>query len=100
MPWIKLLKGRDSRSALRCDTRVNRLRRHEARAIQVLHYWIAGIWQAAQGDIQAGDTRRNKRFDDLAQRLIGPFIYQFHCFLRGDRQLPSLRRTPWTRPSW
>src|SRR5581483_5654604 len=77
MPGIELLEGRDQRAPFRRDARVERLRGEEAGTIQVLNNRITWLRQPAQGDIEAGNPRRNERVDDLIQRRVASLIYQF-----------------------
>src|SRR5215217_7132686 len=79
IPWVQLLEGDDQGRPFGGDARVDGLGAHEPRTVQVLYYRTVRNRQTVQGNVEAGDARRDQALHDLAHgRVLSP-IHQ----LRG-----------------
>src|ERR687897_1009616 len=73
MPRIELLEGDNQGRPFGSDARVDGLGAHEPRTVQVLYYRTARNRQTVQGNVEAGDARRDQALHDLAHgRVLSP----------------------------
>src|SRR5215203_262583 len=73
MPRIELLEGDNQGRPFGSDARVDGLGAHEPRTVEVLYYRTVRYRQTAQGNVEAGDARRDQAVHDPAHgRVLSP----------------------------